>query len=210
MSVFDIEVSLPTVVRGTQAKLFFEWNGSSFQAAVSNNILLQVAWFAMEGFTFFLRLGGKVVGRFSAHLDTSNTLACAKGRRAARNCLTYGLGLSFLYGHILLGHVGSLTEAAERALGHKVVIKRFMVTVWGRTGYLRPEQEHAPLEGKFEIQLSSKESAMTPLQILIVRVACRLHISYDLSYSSIGLGCSHGTNVRTHAVQVTVTNEALL
>ncbi|KAL3159342.1 hypothetical protein ABBQ32_011293 [Trebouxia sp. C0010 RCD-2024] len=73
----------------------------------------------MEGFTFFLRLGGKVVGRFSAHLDTSNTLACAKG---------------------------SLTEAAEKALGHKVVIKRFMVTVWGRTGYLRPEQEHAPLK----------------------------------------------------------------
>lgn len=72
----------------------------------------------MEGFTFFLRLGGKVVGRISAHLDTSNTLACAKG---------------------------SLTEAAERALGHKVVIKRFMVTAWGRTGYLLPEQEHAPL-----------------------------------------------------------------
>jgi len=43
---------------------------------------------------------------------------------------------------------GSLTEAAERALGHKVVIKRFMVTVWGRTGFLQPEVEFAPLGGK--------------------------------------------------------------
>ena len=43
---------------------------------------------------------------------------------------------------------GSLTEAAERALGHKVVIKRFMVTVWGRTGFLQPEVEFAPLVGK--------------------------------------------------------------
>lgn len=72
----------------------------------------------MEGFVLFLRLGSRVVGRFSADLDTTNTLACAKG---------------------------SLTESAERVLGHKVVIKRFMVTVWGKTGYLQPEQEHAPL-----------------------------------------------------------------
>jgi len=40
-----------------------------------------------------------------------------------------------------------LTEAAEKALGHKVVIKRFMVTVWGRTGYLQPDLEYAPLIG---------------------------------------------------------------
>lgn len=33
----------------------------------------------MEGFVFFLRLGSRVVGRFSADLDTTNTLACAKG-----------------------------------------------------------------------------------------------------------------------------------
>ena len=47
-----------------------------------------------------------------------------------------------------LSPAGSLTEAAERALGHKVVIKRFMVTVWGRTGFLQPEAEFAPLVGK--------------------------------------------------------------
>lgn len=43
---------------------------------------VQVCRAVMEGFTFFLRLGGKVVGRISAHLDTSNTLACAKGSLA--------------------------------------------------------------------------------------------------------------------------------
>ena len=42
---------------------------------------------------------------------------------------------------------GNLTDAAQRALGHKVVIKRFMVTVWGRTGYLQPDLEYAPLIG---------------------------------------------------------------
>jgi len=47
-----------------------------------------------------------------------------------------------------LPSAGSLTEAAERALGHKVVIKRFMVTVWGRTGFLQPEVEFAPLVGE--------------------------------------------------------------
>ena len=47
---------------------------------------------------------------------------------------------------------GTLTEAAEKVLGHKVVIKRFMVTVWGRTGYLLPEQESAPLIGQISFQ----------------------------------------------------------
>lgn len=154
MSVFDTKVSCPPWSEAHQQRCSWDGTKTGVLPAVFNTILLQVAWFAMEGFTFFLRLGGKVVGRFSAHLDTSNTLACAKGRRAARSVLTNGLGLSFLCSHILLGHVGSLTEAAEKALGHKVVIKRFMVTVWGRTGYLRPEQEHAPLKGKFQIQLS--------------------------------------------------------
>ena len=164
----------------------------------------------MEAFTFFLRLGGKVVGRFSAHLDISNTLACAKGTRVAQSSCFTDWACRFCIFILLLAHVGSLTEAAERALGHKVVIKRFMVTVWGRTGYLLPEQEHAPLKGNLNFSCQLKESAVTTMQILTLVVACRLHISYGHSYSSVRLGCSHGINVRTHAVQVTVTDEALL
>lgn len=110
----------------------------------------QVCWSAMERFTFFLRLGGKVVGRFSADLDISNTLACAKGRYVAQSVRSTDWACRFCIVTIFLGRVGSLTEAAERALGHKLVIKRFMVTVWGRTGYLLPEQEHAPLKGSFK------------------------------------------------------------
>ena len=101
----------------------------------------------MEGFVFFLRLGCRVVGRFSADLDTSNTLACAKGMLAVQSirCLTFFFFFSTI--NKLLGPTGSLTEAAEKTLGHKVVIKRFMVTVWGKTGYLQREQEYTPLTG---------------------------------------------------------------
>lgn len=45
--------------------------------------VLQVCCLVMEGFTFFLRVGSRVIGRISAHLDTSDTLAGAKGRLAA-------------------------------------------------------------------------------------------------------------------------------
>ena len=98
----------------------------------------------MEGFVFFLRLGSRVVGRFSADLDTSNTLAAAKGGPAVQSVRSLEFVLSV---NKVLGAAGSLTEAAEKALGHKVVIKRFMVTIWGKTGYLHPEQEYAPLTG---------------------------------------------------------------
>lgn len=43
--------------------------------------------------------------------------------------------------------VGSLTELAQQSLGHNVVIKRFMVTSCGRTGYLHPYQEQLPIAG---------------------------------------------------------------
>ena len=33
----------------------------------------------MEGFTFSLRLGGRIIGRVAAELDPSESLACAKG-----------------------------------------------------------------------------------------------------------------------------------
>ncbi|KAL0027283.1 hypothetical protein WJX77_009511 [Trebouxia sp. C0004] len=81
-------------------------------------VVVAVFYAKMEGFMFPLRLGGRIIGRVAAELDPSESLACAKG---------------------------SLTEAAEKALGHKVVIKRFMATVWGRTGFLQPEMEFAPL-----------------------------------------------------------------
>ena len=64
----------------------------------------------------------------------------------------------------VLGPAGSLTDAAEKALGHKVVIKRFMVTVWGKTGYLHPEQEHAPLTGNSKKLWSSIINCYLPSQ----------------------------------------------
>jgi len=33
----------------------------------------------MEGFTFSLRLGGRIIGRVAAELDPLESLACAKG-----------------------------------------------------------------------------------------------------------------------------------
>ena len=105
----------------------------------------------MEAFTFSLRLGGRIIGRMFAHLDTSDTLACSKGIFSRR-----ALSIAMWYPPVPklptspFDSAGNLTEAAERILGHKVVIKRFMVTVWGRTGYLQPEQEYAPLAGEFE------------------------------------------------------------
>lgn len=96
----------------------------------------------MEGFTFSLRLGGRIIGRVAVQLDTSESLACAKG---------------------------NLTDAAQRALGHKVVIKRFMVTVWGRTGYLQPDLEYAPLIDCTSVMTS--RSAVLDLGIPVVQTA---------------------------------------
>jgi len=72
----------------------------------------------MEDFTVSLRLGSRIIGRVAARLDTKASLADAKG---------------------------CLTEIAQQFLGHSVVIKRFMVTSCGRTGYLHPYQEQLPI-----------------------------------------------------------------
>lgn len=72
-----------------------------------------------------------------------------------------------------LPSAGSLTEAAEKALGHKVVIKRFMVTVWGRTGFLQPEMEFAPLVGECSCStLSSSHSFRLFLVMLNALLWC--------------------------------------
>ena len=111
----------------------------------------------------------------------------------------------------LLGPAGSLTEAAEKALGHKVVIKRFMVTVWGKTGYLQPEEEYAPLTGKFKQALvHSGYLLISASGVEQLWLQCRVHFSHDLSHTSAGLGCSFGSGIRPHAVQASITNEALL
>lgn len=72
----------------------------------------------MEQFTISLRLGSRIIGRVVCTLNTKASLADAKG---------------------------SLTELAQQSLGHSVVIKRFMVTSCGRTGYLHPYQEQLPI-----------------------------------------------------------------
>lgn len=122
----------------------------------------------MEGFTFSLRLGGRIIGRVAAQLDPSESLSCAKG---------------------------SLTEAAEKVLGHKVVIKRFMVTVWGRTGYLQPEIEFAPLKDCTQVMTS--HSAVLDLGIPVVQTSELLQyksqspMRRSCSSNSIVSACDH-------------------
>lgn len=122
----------------------------------------------MEGFTFSLRLGGRIIGRVAAELDPFESLACAKG---------------------------SLTEAAERALGHKVVIKRFMVTVWGRTGFLQPELEFAPLVECTPVMTS--RSVVLDLGIPVVQTSDPLQyksqspMRRSCSSNSIVSACDH-------------------
>ena len=109
-----------------------------------------------------------------------------------------------------LSPAGSLTEAAERALGHKVVIKRFMVTVWGRTGFLQPEVEFAPLVGKCSWQLLSHSCFLFLVVLNALFLVCRMHLSHDQSQCSAGSWYPCCSDIRCAAVQVTVAHETLL
>lgn len=121
----------------------------------------------VEHISFSLRLGGRTIGRVSALLDVAESLECAKG---------------------------TLTEAAEKVLGHKVVIKRFMVTIWGRTGYLQPEQESAPLTDCTYVMTS--RSAVLDLGIPVHNTEFMQHKAQSpmrrtSSSSSILSACDH-------------------
>ena len=99
----------------------------------------------MEGFTFSLRLGGMIIGLVAVQLDTAESLACAKG--ISRSCTMEPCRHSCKFLVTDGSSAGNLTNAAQTAFGHKVVIKRFMITVWGRTGYLQPDLEYASVTG---------------------------------------------------------------
>ena len=43
---------------------------------------------------------------------------------------------------------GQITEQAKAALGRDVQLHRFIITLRGRTGYLRPELEEEPIRGE--------------------------------------------------------------
>lgn len=66
---------------------------------------------------------------------------------------------------------GCLTEIAQQFLGHSVVIKRFMVTSCGRTGYLHPYQEQLPITGEYTC---STADFLLPNYFANVFAACRL------------------------------------
>lgn len=109
-----------------------------------------------------------------------------------------------------LPSAGSLTEAAERALGHKVVIKRFMVTVWGKTGFLLPEVELAPLIGECSCLMLSQSCLQFSCDAQCSFLVCRMHPSHDKPQFSAGSWYPCCSDIRSAAVQVTVAHETLL
>ena len=165
----------------------------------------------MEGFTFSLRLGGRIVGRVAAELDPLESLARARGT-ASSLVLAFQQPLRRQWSDLSsnASTCRKLDRGCRKGLGTQGSDQTIHGDCLGKNRFSTARSRIcAPCRYVFILDAFTQLfpiSCGAQCSFLV----CRMHLSHDKSQCSAGSWYSCCSDIRCAAIQVTLAHETLL
>ena len=102
---------------------------------------------------FSIRLDGKSEGCVKVFMKDEQSLKEARGK-LLQQFAAASRTMSSQLQHTILSSAGLIVAQAAEQLGQDVLLRHFLVTVRGRTGYLEPQWEDCSITGTSVVSLA--------------------------------------------------------